>query len=77
MGRLDDQLEAMEAVEAEASFGRLRALTGVWQALFLALTFGALWLFEVLADADFSAATPAPPSDCPKRRKGENPFTTS
>ena len=38
MGRLDDQLEAMEAVEAEASFGRLRALTGVWQALFLALT---------------------------------------
>ena len=38
MGRLDDKLEVMEAVEAKASLDRLRPLKGIWRTLFLTFT---------------------------------------
>jgi TRAP transporter 4TM/12TM fusion protein len=38
MGRLDEQLEVMEAVEAKASLDRLRPLKGIWRTLFLTFT---------------------------------------
>lgn len=38
MGQLNSQLDAMEAAEAQASFGRLRVLSGFWRTVFLAFT---------------------------------------
>lgn len=44
MAGLDDQLEEMEAAEAQATFGRLRPLTGFWRAIFLAFTCTGIFL---------------------------------